>query len=184
MTMTVAEVQFLLSAPQAASGYVSPGTVYNSNGRWCSTTQLDLSVSANNLFPDLTGPQNAASQVDYQCVFVYNTDDNSTMSNVHAWIPVTSVVGSINWAVGADGVNEVATANTASGSPQADYITSPYVAPVSVTSWVSPQTLPSDGAILPDIAPGQVFPIWVRRSGTNGAGGTSSFNLQVTFEVS
>lgn len=182
MTFSLTEVQILLAAPQAAGGYQSPGTVYNSLGRWASTTQLNASVPLNNLFPDLTGPQNAASQVDYQCLFVYNTDSVATLANVYAWVPSTSVTGAVEWAVGAD--TTVPSAHNATVTPQAGYISAPTIAPATVQSWFGPVGSASSGAAMPSIGPGEVAAFWVRRTAVNspefsGAG----FGLQVTFDV-
>ena len=182
MTFSLSEVQLLLAAPQAAGGYLSPGSVYNSLGRWASTTQLDASVPLNNLFPDLTGPQNAASQVDYQCLFVYNSDTVSTMANVYAWIPSSGVIGAVAWAVGAD--TTLASAYDATGTPQAGYISAPTIAPSTVPAWYAPSAASSGGAPLPSIAPGEVVAFWVRRTAVNSpAYAGAGFNLQVTFDV-
>lgn len=180
--MTAPVVQLLLAAPQAAGGYSSPGSIYNSLGRWASTTQLNASTALNNLFPDLTGPQNAAGQVDYQCLFVYNADDTDTITNVHTWIPSASVTGAIEWAVGAD--TTAASAFNATVTPQAGYISAPTIAPATVSSFVGPVAAAGDGVALPSIGPGEVAAFWVQRTAVNssafkGAG----FNVQVTFDV-
>lgn len=180
--MNINEVQLLLAAPQASGGYLSPGTVYNSLGRWASTTQLNAGVPLNNLFPDLTGPQNAAGQVDYQCLFVYNTDTSDTMANVYAWIPSTSVVGSVQWAVGAD--TTTPSDYNATVSPQAGYITAPTIAPSTVQSWYGAVGQASQGAQLSSIGPGEVAAFWVRRTAVNSqAFSGAGFGLQVTFDV-
>lgn len=179
--MIYSDVQYLLSAPNASSGYAIGGTVYNSNGKFCSTTQADLSVAQNNVFPDLTGPQNAAMQVDYQCIFVYNSNPTDTMFTSQVWIPSSTVTSaSINWAIGADpaGVTSYTTS-----SPQADLISSPYVLPPGILSWAPPSATVSGSLLVGSIGPRQVCPIWVRRSAT-GNPGNSTFNLQVTFQVS
>lgn len=179
--MNVTEIQLLLAAPQASAGYSVPGSVYNSLGRWASTTQLNTDVPLNNLFPDLTGPQNAASMTDYQCLFVYNTDDTDTMRNVFAWIPTSSVVGPLGWAVGAD-TTGVTSVNSI--LQQAGYISAPTIAPATVTSWSGPSSLPSGGAQLPSIGPGQVAAFWVRRAANNSAAFTGdTFDIQVTFDA-
>lgn len=179
--MNVDEVQLLLAAPQASGGYLTPGTVYNSNGRWASTTQLNTSVALNNLFPDMTGPQNAALMADYQCLFVYNSDDTDTMANVWAWIPSSSVLGPLEWAVGAD---DTGVTSYNSVLQQAGYITSPTIVPSTVSTWYAPSAVAAGGASLPSIGPGQVAAFWVRRTATNSAAYSGdTFNIQVTFDV-
>ncbi len=162
MALQATDIQYLLSAPNAVGGYLLPGTVYNSNGLYCSTTQVDLSVAKNNVFPDATGPQTAAGQVDYQCVFVYNSNQASTFTGVTMWIPTTSVVSSaVSWAIAADpaGVSPY----NQSGA-QAALISSPYVAPTGVLTWVGPSTSIAGGVFVGDIGPLQVYPIWIRRT--------------------
>lgn len=179
--MIAASMQLLLSAPQAPSGYVTPGSVYNSLGRWCSTTQIDAATPAGNLFPDITGPENAAAQVDYQCVFAANADLTDTAVNVTAWIPQASVAGLVQWAVGADPAGASPLAQTV--TPQAAYITSPTIAPAGVTAWAGPSADVTGGTVLGMLAPGQAAAFWVRRTAVNSPAATCSFQLQVTFDV-
>lgn len=179
--MTPNEVQYLLSAPNASAGYISASTVYNSNGMFASTTQIDTAVAQNNLFPDLTGPQNAALQVDYQCLFVYNSDTSQSMVNSIAWIPSGSVTsGAINWAIALD---TTGVSNYNAISQQAILIANPYIAPAGITSWASPSPSTAGGITLGTIGPRQVYPIWVRRSATGQTATPAAFSLQVTFDV-
>lgn len=178
--MTVDEVQYLLAAPNASAGYTTAGTVYNSNGNWTSTTQVDLDVPLNNVFPDLTGPQNAAQQVDYQCVFVYNSDTTTAMANAWAWIPTSSVTsGAVLWAVGAD---PTGVSNYNATAEQAVLIANPYAVPAGVT-FAGPSSNFSGGVLLGTIGPRQVFPVWIRRTATGVSAPSAAFNLQVTFDV-
>jgi hypothetical protein len=193
MTFSLSEVQLLLSAPQASGGYVLPGSVYNSNGKWVSTTQVSTDP-VNSIFPDLPGAQNAAQQVDYQCVFVFNTDTTFSLTNPVAWLPTSALEGtsSITWAVGADTTPaSVFNATTGpGGGPQAGFITSPLIEPSTVTTWFAPSAEASGGASLPTlIGPQQVAAIWIRRTATgfinpDGEPITAGFDVQVTFDVS
>lgn len=179
--MTPAEVQFLLAAPAASSGYSVPGTVYNSNGKYCSTTQVNTVVAANNIFPDLTGAQNAALQVDYQCIFVYNSDPTTTMTNTYVWMPSSSILGaSPAWAYAADptGASAYNTVNQ-----QALLIANPQTAPVGITTWVAPVASASLGLALGNVSPRQVFPFWIRRTATGVASASAGFSISVTFDV-
>jgi hypothetical protein len=175
MALQASDIQYLLSAPNAIAGYSLPGTVYNSNGLYCSTTQVDLSVAKNNLFPDETGPQTAAQQIDYQCVFVYNSNMSYVFTGVTMWIPTTSVVSSaIDWQIAADpqGVSPY----TQTGA-QAALISSPYIAPAGVTDWVGPSTSIAGGVFIGDIGPQQVFPVWIQRTATGTAANPASMIL-------
>lgn len=175
MALQASDIQYLLSAPNAVAGYSLPGTVYNSNGGYCSTTQVDLSVSQDNLFPDATGPQTAAQQVDYQCIFVYNSNESSVFTGVTMWIPATSVISAaINWAIAADpaGVSPY----TQTGY-QATLISSPYIAPAGITTWMSPSTSIAGGVFIGDIGPQQVYPVWIQRTLTGSPAAPASMIL-------
>lgn len=179
--MTPNEVQYLLAAPNASAGYAVPGTVYNSNGEFCSTTQANTTVAANNLFPDLTGVQNAAQMVDYQCLFVYNSDTTTYMANTIAWLPTSSILSSaVNWAIAPD---PTGASSYTSISQQALLIANPQVAPAGITVWTGPSATFTGGISLGTIGPRQVCPIWVRRSATGIAAATAGFTLNVTFDV-
>lgn len=179
--MTPNEVQFLLAAPNASAGYSLPGSVYNSNGMFCSTTQVNISVAQNNLFPDLTGPQVAAQQVDYQCVFIYNSDPNTSMVNTIAWMPTSAVLSSaITWGYSADPTGP---SNYLANTQQALLIANPLTAPAGISSWQPPVSSSSGGISLATIGPRQVRAIWIKRAATGLPASPAGFNLQVTFDV-
>jgi hypothetical protein len=174
--------QLLLAAPQAAGGYLSPASLYNSLGRWLSTTQVNADVPLNNVFPDVTGPQNASQQVDYQCLFVYNPSPSVSLVNVVAWIPSSSVVGALQWAAGAD--TTVASPYNSTIAPQAGYINSPQVAPSTVTTFVGPSADVSGGAPLNPLAPGMVTALWIRRTAVGSpAFSGARADIQVTYDI-
>lgn len=179
--MTPDEVQYLLAAPNASSGYSAAGTVYNSNGKYCATTQVNVEVAANNIFPDLTGVQNAAQMVDYQCLFVYNSDVTASMANTYVWLPTSSILtNAVTWAIAAD-TTGVSNYNTS--SQQALLIANPQVAPAGISSWVGPSSTFSGGVHIDTIGPRQVFPVWIRRTATGIAAATAGFTMQVTFDA-
>jgi hypothetical protein len=179
--MTPNEVQYLLAAPNASAGYAVPGTVYNSNGNYCSTTQLNVEVAANNLFPDLTGVQNAAQMVDYQCLFVYNSDTVSAMTSTSVWMPVSSIISSaVDWAIAAD---PTGLTNYNTLSQQALLIANPQVAPVGISAWAGPSGDFTGGVNLGVIGPRQVAAFWIRRIATGIAAATAGFTLQTTFNI-
>jgi hypothetical protein len=184
--MSVSPPQLLLAAPAASGGYTAPGVVYNSLGKFASTTQLNANVPLDNLFPDITGPQNAAQQVDYQCLFFYNTDTTFTLTSVTAWLPSSGIqTSAIDWAVGADTTMPMPFTST---TPQAGFITSPLVAPTTVTSFAPPIAQLPGGVSLGSIAPSHVAAFWIRRTATGSTDASgepvlAGFNIQVTFDV-
>jgi len=175
------DIQFLLSAPSASAGNANAGTVGNSLGNFVSTTQLS-STALDNLFNDLTGAQNAASQVDYQCVFILNnTASGNSMLNTVAWIPTSgNVTGATLHALGVD---TTAASPKASSSAQALTIANATTAPSGVT-FVNPSGTNSGGVSLGTIPPGYVRAVWIRRTATNSAPlNNDGFTLEVDFDT-
>lgn len=182
------DVLFKLSAPGAASGNSSAGTAGNSWGNYISTTVLST-TPLDNLFTDITGAQNAASQVDYACVFIHNnTASGNSMLNTVVWLPLSLfVAGGALVAVAGD---TFAASAIGSASQQAVRITAATNAPVGVTGWVSPTstapTYPSytNGIQLGTIAPGFCRAVWIRRSAQNTAPvNNDGFTLECDFDT-
>lgn len=182
MAIVSTDIQFLLSAPGASAGYSSSGTVYNSLGKYVSTTQVSA-TSLNNIFTDLTGAENAASQVDYQCVFLLNnTSSGDTALNGVVWLPTSGfVVGGANIGLAVD-----TTGATAKGtsSVQAGTIANSTTAPTTIGSWVTPSSTNAGGLAVANLAPGQVLAVWIRRTATNsGPVNNDGFVLEYDFDT-
>lgn len=189
MTAIVAsDILFKLSAPGASAGNTVTGTPGDSWGKYISTTQLS-NTPLDNLFPDITGAQNAASQVDYAAVFIHNnTASGNSMLNTVAWLPNSLFVsGGALIALAGDTFGASA---IGSAGQQAVVITASTNAPAGVTGWVSPTstapTPPSytNGIQLGTIAPGNCIAVWIRRSATNSAPvNNDGFGIQVNFDT-
>lgn len=175
------DIQFLLSAPGASAGNATAGVVENSLGLYMSTTQLS-GTALDNLFTDLTGAENAASQVDYQCVFVLNnTASGNSMLNTVAWIPTSgNVTGATLHAIGVD---TVAASAKASSSAQGLLIANATTAPAGVT-FVAPSATNAGGVAMGTIAPGYCRAVWIRRTATNSAPlNADGFTLEIDFDT-
>ena len=182
------DILFYLSAPSASAGFVTAGTAGASWGKYISSTQLS-GTAYDNLFTDITGAENAASQVDYACLFVLNnTSSGNSMLNSVAWLPLSSFVsGGANVALGADATG--VTVKTTS-SAQAAVISTNTNAPTGVTTWVTPQsgapTAPSytGGLQIGTVAPGYCFALWIRRSATNSSPvNNDGLGVEVSFDT-
>ena len=173
------DIQFLLSAPQASSGYTKPGVPGNSLGLYVSTTQVSQ-TQLNNMFSDITGAQNAASLVDYTCLFFYNNNADHTMLNPVAWIP-SGLLGGQNTAVFAIGADPTTPTVLASSAAQADVISNPTIVPSGVASWAAPSPTSSGGVALPNIPAKYVAAVWIRRTAT-GTAGLNQLTVDVTFD--
>lgn len=182
------DILYYLSAPGAVAGFATAGTSGNSWGKFISTTQLSA-TPLNNLFPDITGAQNAASQVDYECVFILNnTSSGNSMLNTVAWLPLSlDVAGGATVALAGD---PTAASVKTSGTQQAVVIGSSTSAPAGVSGWVSPTNTPptspsyTNGIQLGTIAPGFCRAVWVRRTANNTPPvNNDGFTLEVDFDT-
>lgn len=180
MAISTDEVQFYLSCPSANAGYTGAGIPGSSNGKYMSVTQISAQP-LDDLFLDLTPQQNAAGQVDYQCLFIMNnTSTGYTMKNPYVWMPsIVYTVGGANMEVGFDPIGSVPYQQT---TVQAAFITSP-TTPPPVTTYTGPTPNQNPGGVLvPDIPPQYCVALWFQRTATNSSQVLpQSFSLQVTF---
>lgn len=189
MTAIVAgDILYYLSAPGASVGFATSGTPGSSWGGFIASNQLSA-TPLDNLFLDITGAQNAASQVDYACLFILNnTASGNSMLNTVAWLPTASdVAGGATVAIGQDAT---AASVKNSSSLQAVKITAATNAPAGVSTWVtavsSAPTSPSytGGLQLGTIPAGFCKAIWVRRTATNSSPvNNDGFGLEVDFDT-
>lgn len=144
----------------AAAGNTTAGTAATSLGDQVSTTQW-TGGSANDLFDDISGAENAASTVDYRCIFVHNTNASNALQNAVVYLSAETA-GGASIAVGAD---PTAASAVGSGSAQAVTIASETTAPAGVT--FSSPTTAGTGVSLGSIPAGQVKAFWIRRTAAN-----------------
>lgn len=146
----------------AAGNSTAPGAAGTSLGKYI--TNADLTDNTlNNLFPDVTGAENAASNVDYQCIFIYNAHATLTWQGVVVWISAETASGS-SFAVGVD---TTAASAVGGAGAQALTIANKNTAPAGVT--FSAPTTQVTGIVVGDIPAGQVKAIWIRRTSANTA---------------
>ncbi len=157
--ITSGEILFKF-AVAAAAGNTTAGTAATSLGDQISTTAWTNGAT---LFDDISGAENAASTVDYRCMFVHNSNASNTLENAVVYLSAETA-GGASIAVGAD-----TTASSALGaaSAQALTIANETTAPAGV-SFSSPTTAGA-GVSLGNIAAGSVKAFWVRRTAANTA---------------
>ena len=163
MSIVAADIHTRLATTAGAAGNsTAPGAAGTSLGKYI--TNADLADNTlNNLFPDVTGAENAASNVDYQCQFIYNAHATLTWQSVVAWISAETASGS-SWAIGVD---TTAASAVGSAGAQALTIANKNTAPAGVT--FSSPTTQATGIAVGDIPNGQVKAIWIRRTSANTA---------------
>lgn len=146
----------------AAAGNTTAGTAATSLGDQISTTAW-AGGSPNDLFDDISGAENAASTVDYRCIFVHNSNASNTLENAVVYLSAETA-GGAGIAVGAD---TTAASAIASGSAQALTVANETTAPSGV-SFSSPTTA-ATGVALGNIPAGQCKAFWIRRTAANSA---------------
>lgn len=164
MPIASSDVLIKGSTTAGAAGDSTAQTVAGANlGKYMSSTQVP-DASSDNLFPDATGDENAASNVDYQCLFVHNAHASLTYQNVVVWMSA-EVSGGANCAIAID-----STAASAHGgsSAQALQVANKNTAPAGPLSFSSPTTKLT-GLSLGSLTAGQCRAVWVRRTQTNSA---------------
>jgi hypothetical protein len=114
--IVAADILFKYSVKTGSAGNTTAGTAAGSLGTYVSTTQW-TGGAANDLFDDISGAENAASTVDYRCIFIHNSNAANTYQNVVVYLSA-EVAGGASIAVAAD-----TTAASALGSATAPALT-------------------------------------------------------------
>lgn len=157
--ITSSEILFKYSV-SAAAGNTTSGTAGGSLGDQISTTPIP-DATLNALFDDISGTENAASAVDYRCIFVHNSNAFNALQNAVVWI-ASEVAGGATIAVGVDPTPASA---VGSASAQALSVVSESTVPAGVT--FSAPTTSGAGLSLGTIPPGYCRAIWFRRTASN-----------------
>jgi hypothetical protein len=160
--ITSGEILFKYSVA-AAAGNTTASAAGTSLGDQVSTTAW-AGGSVNDLFDDISGSENAASTVDYRCIFVHNSNASNALQNAVVYISAETA-GGASIAIATD--NTAASA-LASGSTQAATIANETTAPSGVSAFSSPTTA-GTGLSLGSIPAGNVKAFWIRRTAANSA---------------
>ncbi len=157
MAIVSGDILFKLSVLTGSAGNSTAGTPAGSLGKYISTTAI-TDASLNNLFDDVSGDDNAASDVEYRCFFVHNNHGSLTLQSPVVWMSA-EVGGGAAAAIAVDGV---AASAIGAAPAQADEVADEDTPP-SGESFSSPTTK-GTGLALSDIASGYCRAIWVRRT--------------------
>lgn len=175
MPIVTSDLVVRLSTSAGSAGNTLAGSPSSSFGKYISTTAL-VDNTLDNLFPDITGDENAASNIDYQALFLYNSHASLTLQNAVVWVSA-EVAGGANSAIATD---NIAASAVGSSSAQAAVIANKNTAPTGVSAFSTPTTK-ATGLSVGSLAPGQVKAIWIRRTATNSAAQNND-GLTVRFE--
>lgn len=173
--ITASDLVFRYSVKSGSAGNSTASSPSASLGGYISTTAW-AGGAANDLFDDISGAENAASTVDYRCVFVYNANTANALQNAVVYISA-EVAGGASIALAPD---TTAASALASASAQAGTIATETTAPTTVGAFSSPTTAAA-GLSLGTIPAGSVKAVWVRRTASNSAAlSGDGFTLAVT----
>jgi hypothetical protein len=167
MAITSSDIHWYLSG---GSGNTDPNA---SLGGARSTTAWAGGV-IRDLFDDVSGDENAASDVEYRCVFVRNEHATLTATAGKTWI-LSEVSGGTTLSIALT----TSAKNTAAEGPVANENT----APTGPT--FSAPTTKSAGITIPDLAPNDYIAVWIRRTAANTVavnadGGTLRYEFDTT----
>jgi len=161
MAIVADDIKFKLSIKTGSAGNSLPQTDPNASlGKYISITEI-VDATLGNLFDDVSGDENAASDVEYRCIFVHNNHGSLTWQNVVVWLSA-EVGGGANAAIAVD---DVAASPIGQSGAQADQVADESTAP-SGESFSSPVTK-GTGLSIGNLLAGYCRAIWVRRSATN-----------------
>lgn len=164
MTAIIAsEIQWRFTTTAGAAGDTTANTTVSTFlGKYAATSAW-AGGGTNDLFADISGAENAASQVDYAGLAILNNNTANTAQNSVAYLS-SEVAGGASIAIGAD-----TTAASAKGSATAQLVTiaSRTTAPAGVT--FSSPTTAGTGVSLGSIPVANVKGLWVRRTAANTA---------------
>jgi hypothetical protein len=162
--ITAADIKFRGSTTAGAAGNANAfGGADTSLGKYITNADLP-DATLDSLFDDATGAENAASTVEYQCVFIYNANASNALQNAVVWVS-GDPAGGANVDIAVD-----STAASAVGAApaQALQIANKTTAPAGPLTFSKPTTF-ATGLSLGSIPAGSVKAVWIRRTLTNSA---------------
>lgn len=163
MSILAADILFKLSTTAGSAGNSQAQADPNASlGKYISTTEV-TDNTLNNLFDDVTGPENAASDVEYRCIFIHNSHGSLTLTSPYIWLSA-EVAGGAAIAIAVD--SNVAASAIGSASAQATEVANESTAPSPALSFSSPTSY-GTGISIGDLPAGYCIGVWVRRTCSN-----------------
>jgi hypothetical protein len=177
MAIVASDIVLRHSVTTGSAGDSTAGSSATDLGKYVSTTAV--TTTKNNLFDNISGAENAASTVDYRCIFVLNNHATLTAQSCTVYLSA-EVSGGASVAIAVD---NIAASAKGSSSAQAAQIANETTGPSGTGAFSSPTT-DGSGLALGDLAPGQVRAVWIRRTAANTSALTDDgFTLGVSFDT-
>jgi hypothetical protein len=161
MAIVEADIEYRFSVT-TGPGDSTAGSASTSLGEFISTTEI-TDATLHNLFDAISGSENAAEDVEYRCIFAYNSHATLTWQNVTAWLE-SEVSGGANAAISVD---TTAASAVDSASAQAKEVANESTAPSGQT--FSSPTTKAAGLSMGNIGPGEVKALWIQRTATDSS---------------
>jgi hypothetical protein len=163
--MAIADTDILLklSTKSGSAGNSLTSTIAESLGKYISTTQVS-GTPANNIFDDVSGAENQASDIEYRCIFVHNNHGSLTLQSALLYI-YSEVAGGTSIALGVD---TTAASAIAASAAQALEVADESTAPSGVTFYTSCVSL-ATALALGNIPAGYCKAFWLKRIAANTA---------------
>lgn len=175
MAIVAADIEFRLSLPAGTKGATAvQADVNDSLGGVVASTQI-TDATINNLFDNVSGDDNAASDVEYRGYFVYNDHQTLDWISVKMWISA-SVTGG---AVACIAVDSTASSTIGTSASQMLVIPTEDTKPTGLT-FTMPETK-GTGVSLGTINSNSVRGVWIRRKALNSAA-LNNDGITVSFE--
>ncbi|HEY6019033.1 MAG TPA: hypothetical protein VIY48_03810 [Candidatus Paceibacterota bacterium] len=163
MPIVTADIKIKLSTKSGAAGNsLAQADVNASLGKYISTTEL-VTATINNLFDNVTGAENAASGVDYRCLFIHNSHATLSLENTAIYIS-SQVAGGTTLAIAVD---NIAASAIGSSSAQAFTASTETTDPSAGTGAFSSPSTSGTALLLGIIPAGFCRAFWVRRTAAN-----------------
>jgi hypothetical protein len=180
MPIVETDLKWYLSVKTGAAGNSTAQTDANlSLGKYLSTTLAPATLNA--LFDAVTKERNAASEVDYRCVFIRNSHATLTATGGKLYLDGGDPAGGPAWAVAVDSIAASAIGASAAQAQEATTDTAPG-AGVTGLSFSTPTT-EGTGLTVGYIAPGYCKAVWIRCTQTNSTAVTETITLKATFST-
>jgi hypothetical protein len=147
----------------SAGNSLSQADVNASLGKYISTTECS-GTALNNLFDDVSGAENEASDIEYRCVAIHNAHASLTLQGAVIYI-YSEVAGGTAMSLGVD---TTAASAIGSSSAQGLEVADESTAPAGVTFYTSCVSL-ATALSLGNIPAGYCKFVWIKRIASNTA---------------
>jgi hypothetical protein len=136
MAIVAAEILYKLSIKTGVAGHAATSTPAGSLGKYISTSELSA-TALNNLFDDVSGAENEASDVEYRCIFIHNSHASLTLQGAMVYI-YSEVSGGTSIALAVD---TTAASAIGASAAQALEVADESTAPAGLSFVTTPITL-------------------------------------------